>query len=67
MTTPFELVFTDLAGPFKAGLDGSRYTSKFTDHNIRFKAVDTIHGKDQALETLCYFIQDYHKDFGFNG
>ena len=58
-TTPFELVFTDLAGPFKTALDGSRYISKFTDHNTRFKAVYTVHSKDQAFETLNYFIQDY--------
>ncbi len=58
-STPFELVFTDLAGPFKTALDGSRYISKFTDHNTRFKAVYTIRSKDQAFETLNYFIQDY--------
>ena len=41
--TPFKLVFTDLAGPFKTALDGSRYISKFTDHNTRFKAVYLHH------------------------
>ena len=58
-STAFELVYTDLAGPFKTALNGSKYISKFTDHHTRFKAVYTIQSKDQAFETLNYFIQDY--------
>ena len=35
-TTPFELVYTELAGSFKPNaMDGSQYISKFTDHHTR--------------------------------
>ena len=59
-TKPFELIYTDLAGPFKPqARDGSRYISKFTDHHTRWKAVYPIASKDKALDTLTYFNQDY--------
>eukprot|EP00752_Nemacystus_decipiens_P006651 g5979.t1 len=59
-TLPFELVYTDLAGPFKPqAKDGSRYISKFSDHHTRWKAAYPIASKDKALDTLIYFIQDY--------
>ena len=59
-TLPFELVYTDLAGPFKPrAKDGARYISKFTDHHTRWKAVYPIASKDKALDTLAYFNQDY--------
>ena len=57
---PFELVYTDLAGPFHPrAKDGSRYISKFTDHHTRLKAVYPIASKDKALDTLTYYNQDY--------
>ena len=59
-TLPFELVYTDLAGPFHPrAKDGSRYISKFTDHHTRLKAVYPIASKDKALDTLTYYNQDY--------
>ena len=59
-SSPFELIYTDLAGPFKPkAKDGSCYISKFTDHHTRWKAVYPIASKDKALDTLAYFNQDY--------
>ena len=59
-TLPFELVYTDLAGPFNPrAMDSSRYISKFTDHHTRLKAVYPIASNDKALDTLTYYNQDY--------
>ena len=59
-SAPFELVYTDLAGPLTPqAKDGAKYFSKFTDHHTRWKAVYPISSKSEALETLTYFTQDY--------
>ena len=58
-TTPFELVYTDLAGSFKQyAIYGSQYISKFTDHHTRWKTVYPIQSKDTVIDTLSYFVQD---------
>ena len=58
--TPFELVYTDLAGSFKPNaMDGSQYIGKFIDHHTRWKTVYPIRPKDKAIDILSYFIQDY--------
>ena len=57
-TTPFELVFKDLAG--NTALDGSRYISKFTDHTTPDSRPSTPYtAKTKRSRHLNYFIQDY--------
>ena len=64
-TTPFQLVYMDLAGSFMPNaMDGSQYTSEFTDHHTRWKAVYPIQSKDKSIDTLPYFIQDYVTPLG---
>ena len=59
-TTPFELVYTDLAGSFKQNeLDGLQYISRFTDHHTRRKAVYPIRSKDKTIDTLSYLTTSY--------
>ena len=53
------LVSTDLTGPITPPAQGGyRLIAKFTDHFTTFKAVYFIKTKDDALTTLCRFIQD---------
>ena len=59
-TTPFELVYTDLARSFKPNaMYGSEYVSKFIHHDTRWKAVYPVQSKGKAIDTLSYFIQAY--------
>lgn len=59
-TSPFELINTGVAGPFKPrAKDISRYISKFTDHHTILKAVGPVASKAKALDTLACFKQDY--------
>ena len=59
ITERLQLVSTDILGPVTpTAIGGFKYMAKFTDYFSRLKAVYFIKSKDEALTTLCKFIQD---------
>ena len=55
---PFQLVFTDLMGPFTPeALGGYKYVSKISDEHIRWTEIYILKSKDGALHAFQSFVQ----------
>ena len=65
ITAPFQLVYGDLIGPFKAAARGGyKHVSKIADQFTRWTAVYLFCTKDQALASLQPFVTSTAIPFG---
>src|SRR6266511_3419102 len=62
---PFELVHTDIAGPFQvSGLKNERYYISFTDDFTRFVWIYSLKFKSEAFDRLVEYFNSINNQFG---
>jgi transposase InsO family protein len=62
---PFELVHTDICGPFPESIDGYKYFVTFTDDYTRYSCTFLLKKKSDVLEAFKRYIRRMKRQFGW--